>query len=71
MHFADEYLRRAWRSKRARPRGECCGESFVVRSESAESCEPSERSVHDPAAWQQNETSFGFSMLDDLPVDHL
>ncbi len=36
------------------------GEAFVVACEAAETCAPGEGPFDDPAAWQEDETAFGF-----------
>src|SRR6202166_5236625 len=49
--------------------GECLGEAFVVSGQSAESCGPSEASLDDPSARQQDEAAFGLGVLDDLQLN--
>jgi hypothetical protein len=49
--------------------GEGLREAFVVSGQAAESCGPSEASLDDPSARQQDEAAFGLRVLDDLQLN--
>ena len=52
------------------PVGEGGGEAFVIAGQSAEAgSQPAEGAFDDPTFGQENESSFGFVMLDDLRLD--
>lgn len=48
---------------------QCFGIALVILDEPAEARSPCEGSFDNPAARQQNETTFGFGQFDDLEID--
>ena len=53
------------------PALESHGQTLVVAGQSAKSAKPTEGSFNNPTSRQQDKTSFGFCMLDDLQSDSL
>src|SRR4051794_8920685 len=47
------------------------GQTLVVTGAAAETTEPGETALNDPAAWQEHEAAFGLGEPDDLELDAL
>jgi hypothetical protein len=66
---SDKILEHKHRKSKEMEAGDSFGKTFIITSQAAKTCHPSERTFNDPAAWQQDEALFRLWQFDDFQVD--